>query len=184
MKWSEELALSAKEHVEDTGPKGLLTHEGSTGATVKERLQKHGKVVNCYGENLSFHCDQAVEVLQQLIVDDGVTDRGHRDNLFNKEFKIMGCFTGAHRDYEHMTCIDLAGGLIKNGEPDPIEEQMKRFLKEQTEIEMPPDVRSWKQNTKVNVQGTKATKTITRTCKLKDGSEKVIAKTLTREFSY
>jgi hypothetical protein len=49
---------------------------------------------------------------------------------------------------------------------------------------MPPDVRSWKQNTKVNVQGTKATKTITRTCKLKDGSEKVITKTLTREFTY
>ncbi len=83
-----------------------------------------------------------------------------------------------------MTCMDLAGGLIKNGDPDPIEEQMNRFLKEQVEIEMPPDVRSWKQNTKVNVQGTKATKTITRTCKLKDGSEKVITKTLTREFTY
>lgn len=133
---------------------------------------------------MSFHCDEAVEVLQQQIVDDGVADRGHRDNLFNKEFKIFGCHTGAHRDYEHMTCIDLSGGLIKHGDPDPIEEQMNKFLKEQVEIEMPPDVRSWKQNTKVNVQGTKATKTITRTCKLKDGSEKVITKTLTREFQY
>lgn len=73
-----------------------------------------------------------------------MADRGHRDNLFNKEFKVFGCFTGAHRDYEHMTCMDLAGGLIKNGDPDPIEEQMNRFLKEQVEIDMPPDVRSWK----------------------------------------
>jgi hypothetical protein len=40
--------------------------------------------------------------------------------------------------------MDLAGGLIKNGDPDPIEEQMNRFLKEQVEIDMPPDVRSWK----------------------------------------
>ena len=122
LKWSDELAKAAKEHVEDTGPKGLLTHEGSTGTSVRDRLQKLGKIINCYGENLSFHCDEAVEVLQQLIVDDGVADRGHRDNLFNKEFKVFGCFTGAHRDYEHMTCMDLAGGLIKNGDPDPIEE--------------------------------------------------------------
>jgi hypothetical protein len=63
LKWSEELAKAAKEHVEDTGPKGLLSHEGSSGATVRDRLQKYGKIINCYGENLSFHCDEAVEVL-------------------------------------------------------------------------------------------------------------------------
>lgn len=73
-----------------------------------------------------------------------MADRGHRDNLFNKEFKVFGSYTGPHRDYEHMTCMDLAGGLIKNGDPDPIEDQMNKFLKEQVEIEMPPDVRSWK----------------------------------------
>jgi hypothetical protein len=51
-----------------------------------------------------------------------VADRGHRDNLFNKEFNAMACYTGAHRDYEHMTCMNLVGGLIKTGQPDPIEE--------------------------------------------------------------
>lgn len=71
-----------------------------------------------------------MEVLQQMIVDDGVADRGHRDNVFNKEFKIFGCYSGPHRDYEHMTCMVLTGGLIKSGEADPIEEQMNRFLKE------------------------------------------------------
>ena len=40
--------------------------------------------------------------------------------------------------------MDLAGGLIKTGDPDPIESQMNSFLKETVEIEMPPDVRSWK----------------------------------------
>jgi uncharacterized protein YkwD len=63
LRWSEELAKASKEHVEDTGPKGMLTHESSSGGTVKDRLQKHGKIINCYGENLSFHCDNAVEVL-------------------------------------------------------------------------------------------------------------------------
>jgi uncharacterized protein YkwD len=38
LRWSEEMAKAAKEHVEDTGPKGLLSHEGSSGCTVKDRL--------------------------------------------------------------------------------------------------------------------------------------------------
>lgn len=61
--WSPELAKACKEHVEDTGPKGLMQHEGSKGTTVKERLSALGKLINCYGENLSFHCDEAFEVL-------------------------------------------------------------------------------------------------------------------------
>ena len=59
LKWSTELAKPAKDHAEDTGAKGLLSHEGSDGSTVKDRLQKYGKIINCYGENLSFHCDTA-----------------------------------------------------------------------------------------------------------------------------
>ena len=47
--------------------------------------------------------------------------------------------------------MDFSGGLVRLGEDDPIEMQMNNFLKESIEIEMPPDVRSWKQNTKVNV---------------------------------
>lgn len=93
-----------------------MQHESSKGATVKERISAHGKIVNCYGENLSFHCDEAVEVLQQLIVDDGIKERGHRENIFNKEFRIFGTFSGPHKDYEHMTSMNFAGGLIKTGD--------------------------------------------------------------------
>lgn len=50
-----------------------------------------------------------------------------------------------------MTCMDFLGGLVKKGENDPIEAQMQAFLKEEVDVEMPTDVRSWKQNTKVHV---------------------------------
>ena len=63
LKWNSDLAKSCKEHVEDIGPKGLMQHESSKGQTVKERIQMHGQIINCYGENLSFHCDEAAEVL-------------------------------------------------------------------------------------------------------------------------
>jgi uncharacterized protein YkwD len=56
-----------------------------------------------------------------MIIDDGVLERGHRENLFNKEFKLFGCFSGPHRDYDNMTCMDFSGGLVKPGDEDPIE---------------------------------------------------------------
>jgi hypothetical protein len=63
LRWSEELVKAAKEHVDDAGPKGLFSHESSSGGSVKDRLQKYGKIINCYGENLSFNCETAEEIL-------------------------------------------------------------------------------------------------------------------------
>lgn len=71
-------------------------------------------------------------------------------NIFNKEFKVFSCFTGAHRDCEFMTCLDFAGGFVKSGDPDPIELEMDKFLKEPVEFESIPNVISWKQNAKVS----------------------------------
>ena len=108
-------------------------------------MRKYGNVVSCYGENLSFHCDEAKEVLLQLIIDDGVPNRGHRENIFNAEFNVMGSFSGQHKEFNSMTCIDYAGSFVPAGEPDPIERQMDQFLKEDVEFpDMPGDVRSWK----------------------------------------
>ena len=118
----------------------------------------------------------------QLIVDDGVQNRGHRENIFNTEFNVMGCFTNAHKDFNQMTCIDYAGAFVVSGEPDPIEKQMDDFLKEEVDFEMPENVRSWKQNSKIQVQGNLAKKTIVRTLKMKDGTEKVLNKTLEKRF--
>ena len=38
LRWNPELAKAAKEHAEDIGSKGILSHEGSNGSTVKDRL--------------------------------------------------------------------------------------------------------------------------------------------------
>ena len=63
LKWNNELYVAAREHVQDIGPKGLVQHESSDNTSVKERLKRYGKIVTCYGENLSFHCETAMEVI-------------------------------------------------------------------------------------------------------------------------
>ena len=181
--WHSELALCARNHVQDTGAKGLVQHEASDGTPVKERLKRHGKIVTGYGENLSYHCDNAMEVILQSIVDDGVPNRGHRENLFNPEFRVMGCFSGQHKDFDTMTVVDFCAAFIRNGDEDPIERQMDIFLKEEVDFpEMPSDVRGWKQNSKITVQGHRATKTVERVCRLRDGREERFVKNLEREF--
>lgn len=73
-----------------------------------------------------------------------------------------------------MSTIDFCAAFVKPGDEDPVEKQMEEFLKEEVEFaDMPPDVRGWKQNSKIQVQGHKAIKTITRTCRLKDGTDPI-----------
>jgi len=183
LKWCKEMAQASQDHATDIGPKGLIQHDSSDGkTTVKERLRKYGNVVACYGENLSFHCEDAKEVLLQLIIDDGVTNRGHRENIFNPEFNVIGSHTCEHKDFTQMSCIDYAGAFIAQGQDDPIEKQMDSFLKEEVNFDMPDNVRSWKQNSKIQVQGNVAKKTTIRTLKLKDGTEKVLEQTQEKKF--
>ena len=183
LRFNEELAKAARDHVVDTGPKGLVQHESSDGTSVKERLKRYGKIVTCYGENLSFHCETALEVIMQMLIDDGVPNRGHRENLFNDDFRVCGIFTGDHKDFDTVTVVDYAASFVKAGDEDPIERQMDEFLKEEVTFDdMPADIRGWKQNSKIQVQGHHAIKTVTRTCRLKDGSEKILTVTVEREF--
>jgi hypothetical protein len=60
---------------------------------------------------------------------------------------------------------------------------MDDFLHEEVEFEMPENVKSWKQNSKIQVQGNLAKKTIVRTLKMWDGTEKVLNKTFEKRLS-
>ena len=64
LKWNSQVAKAAADHRNDIGPRGLIQHDSSDNKTgVKERLRNYGNVVSCYGENLSFHCEMAKEVM-------------------------------------------------------------------------------------------------------------------------
>ena len=71
-----------------------------------------------------------------------------------------------------MTTIDYTGAFIQEGEPDPVMDQMNVFLKEHVNFDdqMPKDVRSWKQNSKIVMEGKTAIKTTIRSLRMKDGS--------------
>ena len=48
------------------------------------------------------------QVVIQLLVDDGVPDRGHRDNILDGRWGAEGAACGPHRDYRQICVMDYA----------------------------------------------------------------------------
>ncbi|MDP6524621.1 MAG: SHD1 domain-containing protein [Kiritimatiellia bacterium] len=108
---SKGLSLAAKSHVDDIGPAGVLTHTGTDGSTMKARIEKQGSWQNTIGENMAFGLNSGRDIVVQLIVDDGVPDRGHRGNIFKAKYRVAGVSIGNHKIFNTCCVIDYAGGF-------------------------------------------------------------------------
>lgn len=104
------LNLSTRDHVRDIGPKGLAQHEGTNGSSPETRVRKYSAGQMAVGEVISFGPEQSRDVIIDLIVDDGVPDRGHRKILLDPRFHHMGAACGPHTTYGTMCVIDLTAG--------------------------------------------------------------------------
>ena len=58
-------------------------------------------------ENLSFGQTTGIEIVMELFVDDGLSNRMHRSNLVDKNFSFTGNFSGPHKDRGTMTTQDF-----------------------------------------------------------------------------
>ncbi len=94
------MSRGARDHVRDSGPRGRTAHVGTDGSNPWDRVNRYGSWLIAMGENLaygSYDPTDARKVVVQLIIDDGVRSRGHRDNIFNSEFQVIGVSCGEHK---------------------------------------------------------------------------------------
>lgn len=102
------LCMSAQEHVDDIGPKGMLSYQSSDGTEPEDRISKFGTYVDSLGENIDFGPNDAIGVIVSLTLDDGEEDRPHRDNLFKSDYKKIGIACGSHKTEYQMCVMDFA----------------------------------------------------------------------------
>lgn len=109
--WSDGLAAAAAELAEEQGESGGTGHAGRQGQGMQERVERHGTWERQIAENIGYGPSDARSMVMQLIIDDGVRDRGHRKNIFTAGFGVAGAACGPHPRFGTMCVIDFAGGF-------------------------------------------------------------------------
>ena len=104
------LSLAAQQHSSTQGETDQTGHTGVDGSSPFSRMEKYG-TFRAAGENISYASKSGRDIVVQLLIDDGVSNRGHRKNILNKEFSSTGVgFTKKHKTYGAVCVITYAGG--------------------------------------------------------------------------
>lgn len=101
------LARAAAAHAGEQGRTGEVAHIGADGSSPSDRMRRQGRWT-ATGEAIAYGPDRAEEVILQLIVDDGVPDRGHRRILFNPAYTLVGAACAPHPVWRTVCVLDFA----------------------------------------------------------------------------
>jgi hypothetical protein len=98
---------AASDHCAEQAGDGSVGHDGTDGSSPGIRAQRRGGGI-FVGEVITYGSTSAVDVVRQLIVDDGVGDRGHRKLVFADDLDFAGVSCGPHPVYGTMCVVDVA----------------------------------------------------------------------------
>ena len=85
-------------------------------------MSRHGGWSGGWGENICDGRSSAREIVLALIIDDGLSSRKHRQNIFNPAFKFAGAAVGFHPQFRMVCSIEFARGYSERtpGEANPL----------------------------------------------------------------
>jgi hypothetical protein len=84
------LIKMAQEHAADLKKRGgIISHQSSSGKDFVERIKEAG-AYRCGAENVFTGSPDPLGALILLLIDKGVRDKGHRKNLLDPNFNLMG----------------------------------------------------------------------------------------------
>jgi uncharacterized protein YkwD len=87
-------------------------HTASDGSTPATRITRRGEWNVSYSENVDYGSfTTGRDVVIDLLIDDGVPDRGHRRNIFDPSARVVGVACGRHRRFGSLCVADQAGGF-------------------------------------------------------------------------
>ena len=105
------LCKSAKYHAEDMGKNGRTGHSSTNGQGFADRLYSYydGGAI---AENCSYGHKHALDIVMQLLIDQGVESLGHRRNILNRSYTAIGVCITTHTQYKYNCVQDFGDKVI------------------------------------------------------------------------
>jgi uncharacterized protein YkwD len=126
--YSEELSLSASDHVLDIGENNLCGHRGSNKSTLNDRIEKYIEWNGLISESIQYCYQFANNIIMSLLIDDGSKDKHQRLNLFSEDYNYVGIACGAHKKYQMCTVLNYAKDLFPLGTEPPTKKDINYNL--------------------------------------------------------
>lgn len=99
----DELQSLAVNYAISSGAKGQVGHYQFSQRF--KGILKQGKLC---GENCQYGYNTALEIVMDLLIDEGVSNYGHRKNMLNPQFKLVGTAIRPHKKYEVCCVIEFS----------------------------------------------------------------------------
>ncbi len=103
----------AKHHAKTTGKTGKVGHRSVMMKSYKTRTKKLLKTYSYVGENIHYGSDNALQIVMELLIDDGIKDVGHRRNILSKNFVFASASMQPHKRYKQNCVIEFGGKLVE-----------------------------------------------------------------------
>lgn len=99
---NENLFRCAKDHAISNGNKGLVGHQNYS-----KRFKQHAPEQGFTGENCDYGFNNALDIVMRLLIDQDVPDKGHRKNILEKGYLVVGVSIQPHKkwDYNAVMCF-------------------------------------------------------------------------------
>lgn len=101
---SKDLYEPALQHATESGKTGRTGHQG-----FNKRTAAIMKNYATAGENCDYGNQEALDILMNLLIDEGIADVGHRMNILDSSFYYLGVAIAPHKKYG-VNCVQIFAG--------------------------------------------------------------------------
>lgn len=102
-----DLTKEARNHARDLGVVGKIGHNASDGQSFTGRISELKKKYAFVAETCQYGYSDALSIVIDLLIDEGVEDLGHRKILLDPDLQFAGVAIEPHKRYKHNCVIDL-----------------------------------------------------------------------------
>jgi uncharacterized protein YkwD len=111
LKWSFSLHVVADDQAQYLGNSGLATHLGPDNSKLPERVAPYAVINGRVNELIELGSYNSLDILMDLLVDDGLVTRKRRKALLDPNYEYVGIAWSMHKAHGFCTVIVLAENI-------------------------------------------------------------------------